>query len=304
MHILHVDTGAEMRGGQHQVMLLMDGLRSAGHESTLLAREQSPLWQKAGEAGFRTLPAESKELWRTSREAAVVHAHDARAHTLAAIASRRKFVVSRRVAFPVRRSVASLWKYRRATRFLAVSRFVANELEAAGIRQEKIDVVYDGVETPEIQVNWSPDNPILALASEDPQKGRDLVEQAAGQAGVSVVFSHNIPRDLTRASIFVYISRSEGLGSAALLAMSVGVPVIASAIGGLTELFVDGISGILVPNNIDEIAAAIRQLLDHADSARSLGEHGRQRVAECFTKEHLVRGTLAAYERALGERQH
>src|ERR1700761_6723589 len=168
-----------MRGGQHQVLLLMSGLAEAGHESILLAGEQSPLAQAALRTGYVVRKAEAKELWRASKDAAIVHAHDARAHTLAAIACRRRFVVSRRVAFPVRRSVASLWKYQRAARYLAVSHFVAKELLAAGIRKEKIDVVYDGVAMPETAIEWCAANPVIALASEDPQKGRDLVEQAA-----------------------------------------------------------------------------------------------------------------------------
>src|ERR1700761_5849460 len=165
-----------MRGGQHQVLLLMSGLAEAGHESILLAGEQSPLAQAALRTGYVVRKAEAKELWQYSKQAATVHAHDARAHTMAAIASRRKFVVSRRVAFPVRRSVASLWKYQRAARFLAVSQFVAKELQAAGIRKEKIDVVYDGVEMMTPDAEWNPQNPVVALASNDLQKGRDLVD--------------------------------------------------------------------------------------------------------------------------------
>ncbi|MBV9083502.1 MAG: hypothetical protein JOZ62_12555, partial [Acidobacteriaceae bacterium] len=66
MRILHIDTGAEMRGGQHQVLLLLNGLRDAGHECQLLAREESPLWIAGSTAGFPVYPAESKEVWKHS----------------------------------------------------------------------------------------------------------------------------------------------------------------------------------------------------------------------------------------------
>lgn len=299
MRILHIDTGPEMRGGQYQVLLLLNGLRSAGHDATLMARENGSLWNAAQAAGFPVHAAEGKELWRRSKEATIVHAHDARAHTMAAIASRRTFVVSRRVAFPVRRSVASLWKYQRAARFLAVSHFVANELRAAGLRKEKIDVVYDGVEVMPGAPQWSADNPPVALASHDANKGRDLIERAAAEAGIRVLFSEDLRKDLLHASVFVYITRSEGLGSAALLAMGMGVPVIASCVGGLTEVFADGVSGIFVRNDPQEIARAMRRVLSDSALARTLIEHGKARIAECFTKEHLVRGTLISYERAL-----
>lgn len=299
MRILHIDTGAEMRGGQRQVLLLLEGLRGAGHDSILLAREESPLQKAAAAAGFPVFGSEAKEVFRRSRQVTLVHAHDARAHTMAAIASRRRFVVSRRVAFPVHRSVASHWKYQRAARFLAVSHCVARELEAAGIRKEKIDVVYDGAPTVTLAKEWSAHNAAVALASTDPEKGRGLVEEAAEMAGIPVVFSNNLANDLRQASMFVYITKSEGLGSAVLLAMSMGVPAIASCIGGLTEVFADDVSGIFVKNDIPEISRAMSRVLNEPGLAQRLIEHGKTRIGECFTKPHLLAGTLASYGKAL-----
>ena len=288
-----------MRGGQRQVELLMAGLTEAGHECQLLAPRGSPLNEAAAKAGYAVRNAEAKELWQESKRADLVHTHDARAHTLAAIASRRRFVVSRRVAFPVRRSVASHWKYQRARRFLAVSRFVAEQLHAAGVRNEKIDIVYDGVAPHPPAEPWSAAHPAVALASSDPQKGRDLVEAAARMAGARAVFSDDLPRDLQRAAMFVYITRSEGLGSAALLAMSMGVPVVASSVGGLIEIFSHRECGLLVPNDPQAIANAMQRILTEPGLAARLVERGKARIAESFTKQHLLAGTLNSYARAL-----
>ncbi|MBV9404777.1 MAG: glycosyltransferase family 4 protein [Acidobacteriaceae bacterium] len=288
-----------MRGGQHQVLLLLEALRSAGHDSLLLACCDSPLWHAARAAGFLVHPATYFDLWRQSPNAKLVHAHDAHAHTTAALAARCRFVVSRRVAFPVRSSLLSDWKYGRASRFLAVSRFVRAQLEAARIPAAKIDVIYDAVDLPARITEWNPDHPLVALASRDPRKGRDLVEQAAALAGVRVLFSSDLASDLHRASLFVYITRSEGLGSAALLAMSRGVPVIASEIGGLPEVCVNEFSGILVPNEPGAIAAAINRVRSDAVLARRLASNARAHVAAHFTTSNLVHATLAAYERAL-----
>ncbi len=131
------------------------------------------------------------------------------------------------------------------------------------------------------------------------RKDATLVEQAASMAGIPVVFSNTLPDDLTRASSFVYITRSEGLGSAVLLAMSMGVPVIASRVGGLTEIFSDGISGLFVANEAQAIAGAMRRIVEDETLARLLIEHGKARIAECFTKQHLLQGTLASYRSAL-----
>ena len=281
------------------MLLLMGGLAERGHECTLLAAEEGPLYKAARRAGHGVDAATMIQIWRHAREAWTVHAHDARGHTLAAIASRRPFVVSRRVAFPVRRTAASRWKYRRAARFLAVSQFVAGQLRTAGVRADKIDVVYDGVEAPETEAQWDSAHPAIGLASSDPQKGRDLLERAAQISGIPVVYSNDMRKDLLRASMFVYVSRSEGFGSAALLAMSMGVPVIASKAGGLIEAVDDGNSGLLVENDPREIAMAMRRIVEEHDLAAKLIDCARARVKETFTKEHLISRTLASYERAL-----
>ncbi|HMF74356.1 MAG TPA: glycosyltransferase family 4 protein [Bryobacteraceae bacterium] len=304
MRVLHIDTGREMRGGQHQVMLLLNELRRAGHESVLLARPDGELRRAAEAGGFSVYPATLPSVWRYSSGVAIVHAHDARGHTLAAIAARRKLVVSRRVAFPVKRGVASRWKYSRAARFLAVSHFVAGQLEKSGVRREIIDIVFDGIDLEghmgvASQASWNSQFPAVALGSADPQKGRDLVDRAAHLAGIPIVFSTDLERDFQRASMFVYITRSEGLGSAALLAMRMGVPVIASRVGGLPEVIEDGKSGILVQNDSTQLASVMQSL--QADPARALAfiEQGRRRIADLFSGRHLVQRTLASYGRAI-----
>jgi len=56
MRILHLDAGREMRGGQWQVVRLIEGLAGAGVESTLLARTGAPLAVAARERGWRVEP--------------------------------------------------------------------------------------------------------------------------------------------------------------------------------------------------------------------------------------------------------
>lgn len=294
-----MDTGREMRGGQRQVLLLLNGLRNAGEECVLLARAGSPLFKSASEAGFVVYPATLKKLWTHSKQAALVHAHDARSHTYAALISRAPFVVSRRVAFPLKQSMVSRWKYRQASRFLAVSWFVAAQLEDASIASNKIDVVYDGVDPGGKPGEWRPDYPVVALDSDDPAKGRDLVEEAARFAGMPVHFSNDLNRDLERASMFVYTTRAEGFGSAALLAMAMGIPVIGSNVGGLSEALDFGEAGLLTENDPQEIAAAMRRLREDSTLAQTFIERGKSRVAEHFTAERMVERTIESYRRAL-----
>jgi glycosyltransferase involved in cell wall biosynthesis len=86
----------------------------------------------------------------------------------------------------------------------------------------------------------------------------------------------------------------------ALEAMACGVPVVASAVGGLLDSVADGVTGVLVPpRDPDALAAALRALL--ADPARraAMGRAGRRRALACFGWERIAEATLDAY-RSLG----
>jgi hypothetical protein len=297
VRVLHVDLGRELRGGQHQVLLLLKVLRKDGHMCRLLAR--GPLLERASALGLDASPASLMTFRRLSSEYELVHVHDAKSHTWAALASRSPFVVSRRVAFPIATSPLAKIKYRRAARFLAVSRFVAMKLREGGVPESKLDIVYDSVEAPESVPAWSADAPVIALATVDPLKGRDLIERAAEMARIPVTFSHDLLKDLSHASAFIYVSRSEGFGSAALLAMAMGVPLIASPIDGMAEVFEPGISGLAVENDPASIAAALQRLLANPALAQSLARQGRARATDLFNTGALLKGTLDSYGRAL-----
>jgi glycosyltransferase involved in cell wall biosynthesis len=291
MRVLHLDSGSEMRGGQWQVLRLVEGLASAGVESTLLARAGSPLLAAALSRGCHAEPLGLLRALVATRSHDVIHAHDARTHTLAAILSGLPLVVSRRVAFPIR----SRRKYARAAHYIAVSEFVRAILRSGGVPDEKISVVYDGVPI----LTRAHGRRILAPASDDPAKGAALAAEAARLAGVEIVFSADLERGLRRAGLFVYISHSEGLGSAVLLAMSAGVPVIASRTGGLPEIVHHGDTGLLVANDAEAIADAIRHLRGNPEIARRMGATARQCVVDRFSVDRMVHLTLEVYRQVL-----
>lgn len=293
MRILHLDSGLTMRGGQWQALRLVEELAERGLSVILLSPDGSPLFELARRKGLDARALSVLALRRLSRQVDLVHAHDARSHTLAAMTAAAPLVVSRRVSFPVRGPL-SRWKYSRARRFIAVSNYVKKVLESGGVGEEKISVVYDGVPllAPGIAVER-----VVVPASDDPRKGTALALAAASLAGIEPHVSKDLERDLPGASLFLYITHSEGLGSAILLAMSAGVPVIASRVGGIPEIVADGESGLLVENTTQEIAAAIVRIRDR-DFAASLAERGCQLVEERFTVAAMVSGTMEAYERS------
>ena len=293
MRVLHLDAGREMRGGQWQVLRLMEGLDAAGVESILLARQSAPLYVAARARGWRVEPWGFFRAATLALSCDLIHAHDARSHNLA-IFGRAPVVVARRVAFPLQ----SRWKYRRAARFIAVSKFVKSVLLAGGVPEERIAVVYDGV--PLLQPAAIGTVHVLAPANAaDPRKGSALAVEAARLASVPLQFSDNLERDLGETSLFVYITYSEGLGSAALLAMSAGRPIVASDTGGLREVIRHRVDGLLVENSAGAIAAAIRELVERPDFARQLGCEARRTVEARFTCELMVRGTMDVYHEVL-----
>jgi hypothetical protein len=295
MRILLLDSGLAMRGGQWQALRLAEGLAQGGHTVTFLAAERSPCFENAQRMGLEAKLLTAGAVRRISRQVDLTHAHDAHSHTLAALLSAAPLIVSRRVSFPPRGGL-SRWKYGRARHFIAVSNNVKGVLMAGGVSAEKISVVYDGV--PLLSPAAATER-IVMPASEDPQKGTALALEAATLAGVTPHISTDLERDLPGAGVFVYITRSEGLGSGILLAMSAGVPVVASNVGGIPEIVEDGRSGLLVGNSAQEIAAAILRLKGDRAFASRLGACARQSVEERFSVAAMVAGTIRTYERVL-----
>ncbi len=150
---------------------------------------------------------------------------------------------------------------------------------------DKIRVVYDGVPIP---------------AAGRPQPGRvvALASKPVQIQGVSVELTTDLWRDLSTASVFVYKSDLEGLGSAALAAMAAGVPVVASAVGGLPEVVEDGKTGFLVTDG--DFQKPVRRLLEDAALAAEMSRAGRERVEREFSVEGMVEKTMRAYREVLG----
>ena len=91
------------------------------------------------------------------------------------------------------------------------------------------------------------------------------------------------------ADVFVMPSASETFGLAALEAMSCGVPVVASNIGGLPELIDHGENGYLCPlDNVDAFAERVRQLISNEDLQKKMGKAARQKAINCFDTSKVI----------------
>ncbi|HEX4332400.1 MAG TPA: glycosyltransferase family 4 protein [Usitatibacter sp.] len=93
-------------------------------------------------------------------------------------------------------------------------------------------------------------------------------------------------RLLARAAIFALPSHAEGLPMSLLEAMAAGCPVVAAACGGIPDLVVDGVNGLLVaPGDTEALACALHRLLVDRALAERLGAEARATIARRYTAE-------------------
>ena len=361
MRILHVDTGSGWRGGQQQVLWLLEGCRDLDMEQRLLAPAGSALAERARAAGIpvaeisnRPLAIENlRAVRRLAPDYDLAHAHDSHAHSLLCAANPFRggrgpaLIVSRRVGFPI--GAVGRSKYRIPVMYIAVSKFVRWQLIDAGVSQEKINVVFDGVKVPvdlpgesvrqqsRLRHGLGGDAFVLGmLSSFAPEKllaqELDLLQQLPasthfwlgvpngepdpGSAGMELLktargmglgdrfqiipVGDNPGAFLASLDLFVYLSRMEGLGSAILLAMAYGLPVVASKVGGIPEIVAHGQTGVLVgTDSLNDLPAAIQFLMGSPQTRRRMGTAAREFVFAHATSDRMVAQTVLLYQELL-----
>ena len=203
---------------------------------------------------------------------------------------------------------------RRARLVIAASTALAEAARRLGARE--VRVIPSGVDVPPPAEPAEPPE-ILFAGRLSPEKGiLDLVEAARGLpltvAGdgplrdrVPGALGFVDPHPLyDRAAIVACPSRREGFGVACLEAMAHGRPVVATGVGGLRDLVVDGETGLVVPpGDVAALRAALERLLGDPDLRRRLGDAARERARERFSWGRSVRSILDAYAAASSGRR-
>lgn len=145
---------------------------------------------------------------------------------------------------------------------------------------------------------------VLLLAGEGPLRGS--IERMAMEYGIServrflglrddIMGLHSI------SDLFLLSSHWEGLPISIMEAMSAGLPVVATDVGGVQDLVEDGRTGIVVkPQDVSAFSNAIVELAEDRDRAHGMGEEGRERIRMDFSIESTVRGHELLYLKLLG----
>ncbi|MDO9513733.1 MAG: glycosyltransferase, partial [Elusimicrobiota bacterium] len=155
MKVFHIDSEKTFRGGQRQVLYLLEGLKERGVENFLFCPGKSPLFERSGH--ISKIPAamlgefDIFSAFKISRhisreEPDIIHCHSAHALSIGLIAKKLSsfkpaLIAARRVDFHIR----CLRKYLSADRIITVSKAIQKILISDGVPADKIDVVYSGI---------------------------------------------------------------------------------------------------------------------------------------------------------------
>ena len=245
-------------------------------------------------------------------------------------------VASRRVNFPLRSRFSRIKYNWLLDRVVTVSGSIERTLVQDGVRPERVSVIYEGVDLQSVDGHPSTSVlPVRSglvvgvVAHLSPEKGHETVLKAAARLrerfpDVTYVlvgggerrqmleeraralnvadrvlftgFRKDSDAMMREFDVFCLPSLSEGLSSAILAAMARPLPVVATRVGGIPELVVDGSTGLLVPaGRPDKLAEALAKVLSSSSLRRRMREAGRRRVAEYFTLDRKLDETERLY---------
>lgn len=220
------------------------------------------------------------------------------------------------------------WWIRRADRVIVHSQWMAGWVERWGVPASRLQVIPNGVELPEALTpatlplptpvtlvtaarltRWKGIDELIAVVAGQRDLGlmvvgdgpdRAALEQAAREAGAvdRVFFAGRRSREdtlciMASCDIFVLNSTWEGMPHAVLDAMVLGMPLIATAVGGVPEAVTGGESGLLIPpSDPDALRKALKRLISSPGERARLAA-GARRAARRFTVSRVVDSTEA-----------
>jgi glycosyltransferase involved in cell wall biosynthesis len=251
-----------------------------------------------------------------ARDADLVHAHWLPAGWVAARTGKPYVVTLHGTDVELARRLPQLARlvFARAAAVVAVSNAISDAARSLGAQE--VEVIPNGIDVPTAVAEEADPPYVLYAGRLSKEKGvLELVDAARGLPLVVVgdgplharvpqarglVPRAELVRLLDEAAVVVCPSRREGFGVTCLEAMAHGKPVVATAVGGLLDLVVDGETGLLVPARDGRaLRSAIERLLADEDLRRQLGAAGRARAHE-FEWSRVVPRLLALYEQVVG----
>lgn len=345
MHLVHVNLAKGFRGGERQTELLIEAL--SHHlptvQQTLVCQPDSPMIEHLSAVDRLRFASARHQLAGHFgvRDAAVVHAHEAKAvhwawlhHQLFAT----PYVITRRVDVPVKSKWLNRKSYQQADARVAISSLIQSLLASKGwgdvvrIPSVMAHLSHSPEETTSFRAAF-PGKRLIGHAGAlvDKHKGQRVLIDAArlmlsshpdvqflffGQGDDEAAlkaesadlpnvtwmgFKANIGDYLAGLDLFAFPSRNEGLGSTLLDVMDCGVPIVASDVGGIPDVIRHETTGLLVP---PDDAKALAQSLSRLLDDEPLRQHlvvNAKAHLEAFTPEAMARQYAELYARIIDQ---
>jgi len=130
---------------------------------------------------------------------------------------------------------------------------------------------------------------------------QEKINAAGWQERVRLLgFRDDMHRVMPNLDLLVHPAKMEGLGVSLLQAAASGVPIVASAVGGIPEIVHHGVTGLLVaPADTEALESAVDQMLTQPQRAEKMAVSARRLVEVAFSVPAMVQGNLAIYQRLL-----
>jgi len=112
----------------------------------------------------------------------------------------------------------------------------------------------------------------------------------------------DVDRLLPAFDVFALSSKSEGLPLVVPEAMAAGLPIVATAVGGLPTVVEDGVTGLLCPVDEDALRHRLATLAGDRDRARAMGARAREVALSRYSADRMLDDYLGLYEKVLARR--
>jgi len=362
MRVLHISSPKTWRGGEQQLIYLVEELKKRGVGQEIMCPFNSEVHKYCLKhhlnhvtyfKGFSANPMVAFRVGHVCRREHIdlIHVHDSHAHNFAVLSAVLTnnpvpIIVSRRVDFPIQGTSMSSFKYNhpQVKRIICVSDAIRQVMEPFIEEKQKLAVVHSGVDldkfsnkpqSRKLRKEFNLGNNVLLIgnvAALAPHKDYPTFIQAAKriiQAGITAHFlaigdgpsrkeieqeikkegmqdhitltgfRNDIDEVLPELDLFLITSETEGLGTSILDALVAGVPVVATAAGGIVEIIEDGYNGLLAPvKDPKALANQVIRMITERKFMEAAINNGRE-VAARFSKAETAKKTLRIYEEVL-----
>lgn len=233
------------------------------------------------------------------------------------------------IGYALRNAAARKWRLfgDNVTLYVPPTEFVKRRAVEAGLPADRIVVVPNVISAPDSGSYASGDGNYVAYAGRiSPEKGIDTLLASAHRTGLPVRLAGDyssmpgIVKTAPASAQFIgYLNSTqlngfyrdarflvvpsvwfEPFGLVAAEAMSRGLPVIASKMGGLSEIIEDGVTGLLFePGNVEDLAAKMKLLWESPSMCRQMGMAGRRKAIREYSEDVYYKRLMEVYKKAM-----